>query len=49
MNIHCKGTGCDGFKENGECNAKTFSRFLFGMSSNVPTFKVPVFASGFEL
>ena len=34
--------------QNGECNVRNFRRFFFGMSSDVPAFKVRVFASDFE-
>ena len=32
-------------KVNGECNVRNFGRFLFGMSPNVPKFKVHSFTS----
>ena len=33
---------------NGECNVRNFRRFLFGMSSYVPAFKVRVLKSAFR-
>ena len=30
-------------RQNGECNVRNFRRFLFGMSLDVPAFKVHVF------
>ena len=35
-------------RQNGECNVRNFRRFFIGMSSDVPAFKVHVFASDFE-
>ena len=34
--------------QNGECNVRNFRRFFFGMSSDVPEFKIHDFASDFE-
>ena len=34
--------------QNGECNVRNFRRFLFGVSSDVPAFKVHDFAIDFE-
>ena len=36
-------------KQNGECNVRNLRRFLFGMSADVPAFKVRVFTSDFKL
>ena len=35
-------------KENGECNVRHFTPFLFGMSPDVPAFKVCIFTSDFK-
>ena len=34
--------------QNGECNVRNFRRFLFGMSPDVPAFRVCVFTSDFK-
>ena len=35
--------------QNGECNVRKFRRFsFFRMSSDVPAFKVPIFANDFK-
>ena len=34
--------------QNGECNNRNMLKFFLRMSSDVPVFKVPVFASDFE-
>ena len=34
--------------QNGECNVRNFRRFFFGMSFDVPAFKVRMFASDFD-
>ena len=36
-------------RQNGECNVRNFWRLLFGMSSDIPAFKVCIFASDFEV
>ena len=36
-------------RQNDECNVRNFRRVFFGMISDVPAFKVRVFASDFEL
>ena len=35
-------------RRNGECNIRNFRQFLFGMSHDVPAFKVHVFTSDFR-
>ena len=35
-------------RQNSECNVENFRRFFFGMSSDVPAFKVCIFASDFK-
>ena len=35
-------------KQNDECYVRNFRRFLFGMSPDVPAFKIPVFTSDFK-
>ena len=35
-------------KQNGDCNVGTFRRFHFGMSPDVPAFKVCVLTSDFK-
>ena len=32
-------------RQNGECNVRNFRRFLFGMSPDIPAFKVCFFTS----
>ena len=34
--------------QNGECNVKNFRRFLFGLSPDVPAFKVLVLTGDFK-
>ena len=35
-------------RQNGECNVRSFREFLFGMSPDVPAFKVHIFTSDFK-
>ena len=35
-------------RQNGECNVRNFRRFFFGMSPDVPAFKICIFTSDFK-